>query len=276
MNSLSSVHEAESQFLSLDDASNNTRDQVQYSASDARMAGQLRAAHLRDAALLQEHIQEAKLLQDKEDQDRRQVILSQEFEHRLINGLQLIASLLSLQSRSATTPETAAQLMIAANRVTALGRVHHHLHALDRQDRVEFKPYLEGLCNDLANLLFRSTAAPSIRIECVQAELPTAYAIPLGFIVSELMTNSAKHGGGGVTLKFEAVPPDGYSLSVVDEGPGLPDGFDPVHSNGLGMKIVAALVAQIGGKLHMAPGDKGSGVRFKITFGSAVSRNNGA
>ncbi len=245
MNSLSSVHEAESPLLSPDDASNNTRDRLQYSTSDARIAHQLRAAHLREAALLQEHIHEAKLLQDRENQDGRQIVLSQEFEHRLINGLQLISSLLSLQSRSAATPETAAQLMIAANRVTALGRVHHHLHALDRQDRVEFKPYLEGLCNDLANLLFRSTAAPSVRIECTAAELPTAYAIPLGFIISELLTNSAKHGGGGVTVQFEAAPPDGYSLSVVDEGPGLPAGFDPVHSNGLGMKIIAALVGGV-------------------------------
>ncbi len=153
--------------------------------------------------------------------------------------------------------------------------MHHHLHALDRQDRVEFKPYLEGLCNDLANLLLRSTATPSVRIECAEAELPTAYAIPLGFIVSELMTNSAKHGGGGVTVKFEAAPSDGYSLSVVDEGPGLPGGFDPVHSNGLGMKIVAALVGQIGGKLNITPGEKGGGVKFRITFVSGKSSNNG-
>lgn len=275
MNSLSSVHEAESQLLSRDDASHDTHDHVLYPTSDARMAAQLRSAHLREAALLQEHLQEAKMLQDKANQDQRQAILSQEFEHRLINGLQLISSLLSLQSRSATTPETAAQLTIAANRITALGRVHHHLHVLDHQDRVEFKPYLQGLCSDLADLLLRSTAAPSVRIECVEAELPSVYAIPLGFIVSELMTNSAKHGGGGVTVKFETAPPDGHSLSVADEGPGLPDGFDPTRGNGLGMKIVTALVGQIHGKLHIEPGDNGSGTRFRITFLSAKTGNNG-
>src|SRR4029078_2839130 len=128
-----SVHEAETQLLSPDDASNDTSDRVHYSPPDAGWASQLSAAHLREVELLQEHIQKAKMLQEKEDKDERQNILSQEFEHRLINGLQLISSLLSVQSRGATTPEAAAQLTIAANGVTALGRVHHHLHALDRQ-----------------------------------------------------------------------------------------------------------------------------------------------
>ena len=85
---------------------------------------------------------------------QRQVMLTQEFEHRLINGLQLIVSLLSLQSRTATTPEAADQLTIAARRVAALGRVHRRLHLLDHQDHVEFKEYLQHLCEDLSGLLF--------------------------------------------------------------------------------------------------------------------------
>lgn len=76
------------------------------------------------------------LLHDKEELSLRQVMLAQEFEHRLINGLQLVVSLLSLQSRAATTAEAAAQLTIASQRVSALGRVHHRLHLLDQQDRV--------------------------------------------------------------------------------------------------------------------------------------------
>ena len=70
------------------------------------------------AELLAARAREAALLREKSDLSRRQVMLAQEFEHRLLNGLQLIASLLSLQSRAATTPEAAAQLAIAARRVT--------------------------------------------------------------------------------------------------------------------------------------------------------------
>ena len=70
------------------------------------------------------------LLRERSDLLQRQATLAQEFEHRLINSLQLIASLLSLQSRSATTPEATAQLTIAAGRVAALGRLHRRLHVL--------------------------------------------------------------------------------------------------------------------------------------------------
>ncbi len=83
---------------------------------------------------------ETTLLQEMADLAQRQIMQAQEFEHRLINGRQLIASLLSLQSRAAASPDAAAQLTIASQRVSALGRVHRRLHVLDLQDRVEFKP----------------------------------------------------------------------------------------------------------------------------------------
>ena len=96
---------------------------------------------------------EATLRREMSDLAQRQVVLAQEFEHRLINGLQVISSLLSLQSRAAKSSEAADQLTIAAARVAALGRVHRRLHLLDHQDRVELKRYLEHLCEDLSRLL---------------------------------------------------------------------------------------------------------------------------
>src|ERR1051325_8350548 len=88
-----------------------------------------------DAALARE----ARYLREKNELSERQVMLAQEFEHRLVNGMQLIVSLLSLQSRSAKTPEATDQLMIAARRVGSLARVHRRLHLLDHQDHVEFR-----------------------------------------------------------------------------------------------------------------------------------------
>jgi two-component system, sensor histidine kinase PdtaS len=92
------------------------------------------------------------------------------------------------------------------------------------------------------------------------------FAIPLGFIVNEMITNSAKYAGGNIIVRLEAHPSLGHSLSVLDEGPGLPAGFDPTKSKGLGMKIVLALVKQIGGELKIAPGANGRGSRFTVTF----------
>ncbi len=206
------------------------------------------------------------LLQEKHELSERQVMLAQEFEHRLINGLQLIVSLLSLQSRTATTPEAADQLKIAARRVAALGRVHRRLHLLDLQDHVEFKDYVKHLCEDLSGLLVQDGSGYAIVVEGANLEIPTTMAIPLGFIVNELITNSAKYAEGHVSVRIEATSPTDRSLSVVDDGPGMPAGFKPEDSKGLGMKIVLSLVQQIGGTLSILPGDNGRGTRFLVKF----------
>ena len=211
---------------------------------------------------------EQDLLREKEELLRRQGVLAQEFEHRLANSLQMIASLLSLQSRSAT-PEAAAQLAIAARRVAALGRVHRQLHLLDHQEHVEFREYLQRLCGDLSGLLFEERPGSAIAVEGAAAEIATRVAIPLGFIVNELVTNSAKHANGRITVRLTTPTPRTYVLSVADDGPGLPAGFDPAAGKGLGMTIVRSLVRDIGGELQIGAGDDGRGACFTVTFGAA-------
>lgn len=207
------------------------------------------------------------LMREGRDLLQRQVMLAQEFEHRLINGLQLIASLLSLQSRTAT-PEAATQLTTAAQRVAALGRVHRQLHLLDHEHKVEFKHYLQNLCEDLSGLLFQESTGHAIVVEGANVEIPATSAIPLGFIVNELITNAAKYATGNIIVRLEATSPDDHSLSVLDDGAGLPAGFEPGHSKGLGMKIVHALVRQINGELQIGSGDNGRGARFTVSFSS--------
>jgi two-component sensor histidine kinase len=214
------------------------------------------------AALAREQV----LQQEKHELSQRQGMLTQEFEHRLINGLQLIVSLLSLQSRTATTAEAADQLTIAARRVASLGRVRRRLHLLDHQDHVEFKEYLQNLCEDLSSLLFPESSGYAIVVEGATAEIPTSMAIPLGFIVNELITNSAKYAAGHTTVRIDVTSPTDRSLSVMDDGPGLPPGFKPEASKGLGMKIVLSLVQQISGELHIMPRDSGRRTCFMVKF----------
>jgi two-component sensor histidine kinase len=225
------------------------------------MTAALQAALLREEALRLE----------KNDLLRRQETLAQEFEHRLFNSLQLVSALLTLQCRTATTPEAAEQLSVAARRVGAVGRVHSRLHLLDHQDRVEFRQYLQGLCDDLAGLLFDEPSSRSIVVQSKNFEISTAQGIPLGFIVNELITNATKYTKGNITVRIETTTPGSHSLSVLDDGPGLPPGFDPKNSKGLGMKIILLLVKQIGGELHIFPSYNGCGARFTITFCSAIS-----
>jgi two-component system, sensor histidine kinase PdtaS len=196
----------------------------------------------------------------------RQATLAQEFEHRVLNGLQLIAGMLLLQSRTAQTPEAASQLTVAARRVFAMGLVHDRLHFVDHLENVELKHYLTRLCDHLSGLLFQEPAARAILVEGVHVSVPTVLASTLGFILNELITNSVKYADGDITVRIEKAAPAGYLLSVLDDGPGLPTGFEPAASSGLGMKLVASLVTQIGGELQTGCGDNGRGARFTVAF----------
>jgi two-component sensor histidine kinase len=144
--------------------------------------------------------------------------------------------------------------------------VHRQLHLLDHQENVEFKQYLQRLCEDLSGLLFQERTGHSIVVEGAKIDIPTMFAIPLGFIVNELVTNSAKYAESNITVRLETTPIAGHSLSVLDDGPGLPAGFDPAESKGLGMRIIGSLVKQIGGELQIASGENGHGARFTVTF----------
>jgi two-component sensor histidine kinase len=221
----------------------------------ATLAAELKAALAREQDLLRE---KAELLRHEE-------LMAQEFEHRLVNSLQLIVSLLSMQGQAAKTEEVAAQLAIAARRVASIGRVHRRLHLLDHRHSVELKRYLQGLCEDLSDLLLYQGAGPAISVTGDEVRLPAALGIPLGFIVNELITNSVKYAAGNINVRIETASA-AHLLSVIDDGPGLPQGFDPAASKGLGMKIVRSLVGQIGGTMQFAPGEGGRGTCFSVSF----------
>ena len=214
---------------------------------------------------------EAALLREKDEVLRVREILAQEFEHRFVNSLQLIVSLLTLQRRQTQSPETAAQLMIAAERVGAFGRVHRRLHHLDHLETVELKHIIEQLCGDLSEMLCDRNAAHPIAVEGGNIEISTNLGIPLGFIVNELITNAAKHGEGKITVRLETTPELGHCLSVLNDGPLLPEGFHPNGSKGLGLKIIQSLVHQINGRFQIGPGPGGVGACFKIFFSSTIS-----
>jgi two-component sensor histidine kinase len=204
------------------------------------------------------------LSRQKDELLEQKVMLGREFDHRLLNSLQLISSLLSLQSRTTKNPEAAEQLSIAGNRVAALGRVHRRLHVLDHVETVEFKAYASRLCEDLSGMLHRERRA--IVVEGDDTEISTVLGIPLGFIVNELVTNSIKYGTGTITVRIKSGP-ERNSLSIFDEGPGLPEDFAAAGPRGLGMKIIQSLVRQIAGELQIDRGDQTRGACFTVLFG---------
>ena len=209
---------------------------------------------------------EEALLSEKDELIRQQEILSQESDHRLLNGLQMIVSLLSLQGRASENPEVASQLAAAADRIATIGRIHHRLHSLDGVQTFALKQYLEDLCRDFSMMLAAERPERIVVVEGIEITLPAITAIPLGFIANELITNAAKYGTGRITVRLEANPAKGYALSVSNDGPGLPEGFDPAARKGLGMRIIRSLVERIGGELRIDRGDQNQGTRFTVLF----------
>ncbi|MDB5486372.1 MAG: sensor histidine kinase [Reyranella sp.] len=194
---------------------------------------------------------------------------SNEVDHRAMNSLQFVASLLQLQSRAAVLPETAHQLRAAANRVLAVARVHRTFtttttSGLDSADRVPILAHLRTLCEELS-----SSVGSEIRLESkAEIEVPKLQVLPIGLIVNELVTNAHKHAGDPITVVFDHGDAAQNQLCVLDEGPGLPAGFVASEPTGmgLGMKVVNALAAQLGGALSATPNPAGRGTCFTVTF----------
>jgi two-component system, sensor histidine kinase PdtaS len=217
---------------------------------------ELRRAAARDQALLRL----------KDDQIRHQEMLTEECHHRLLNNLQMIVALLTMQSRKEANAEAASRLAVAADRVRAIAGLHHHLHSMDSTPTVEFKPYLDQLCRDHSTMSMSEERPDQlIVVEAVELNLPTTVGIPLSLIVNELVTNAIKHGKGRITVKL-APSATGHALSVCNDGVELPEGFDPAASKGLGMTLVSSLVAQIGGELRIDRGDTNDCTRFTVLF----------
>lgn len=105
-----------------------------------------------------------------------------------------------------------------------------------------------------------------IVVEGSEIELPAVTAIPLGFIANELITNAAKYGTGQITVSLESNPGKSYALSVANDGPGLPEGFDPAGRKGLGMRIIQSLVGRIGGELRIGRARANQGAQFTVVF----------
>lgn len=228
------------------------RQLIQYRSSEMRLRNALAESKAR--------------LRQQDELIQKQELLSRESDHRLMNDLQMTISLLSLQSRSATNAEAAAQLAVAANRVSMIARIHRRLHSYDGVQAIEFRKFLEEFACDFSAMLSSDERPEQVRVEGIEINLPAATAIPLGFIVSELIANAAKYGNGRIAISLQPDPARGYALSVSNNGPALPEGFDPGASEGLGIRIIQSFAGQIGGELQIGRGDDGQGARFAVLF----------
>ena len=188
-------------------------------------------------------------------------ILAREIDHRVMNSLQFVSSMLSLQSKIADVTDAAGQLRMAAHRVGAVARVHRHFYSKEASETMSCVTFLHRLCEDLSTILERRVV-----VDGDEDDIPTTRIQPIGLIVNELVTNAAKHGTGTIDVTYR-LRENTRELGVGDEGVGLPAGFDPdITGRGLGMKVVNSLARQLGGRLTATPRSDGSGSCFRVTF----------
>lgn len=193
----------------------------------------------------------------------RAELMAKEIDHRVMNSLQFVSSLLSIQSRSPEIGEAAHHLRLAANRVAAVAQVHRHF-TVEGTDVTSGIGFLRKLCSELESVL-----GQSISVEGDDADVPTTAIQPIGLLVNELVTNAAKHGGGAIEVRYK-VQGDIHTLSVCDHGKGLPADFELSEARAsLGMRVIAALVGQLQGKLSAGPRQDSSGTCFSVSFNPA-------
>lgn len=187
-------------------------------------------------------------------------LMAKEIDHRVMNSLQFVSSLLAMQSRSPEVGEAAHHLQLAANRVAAVAQVHRHF-VLEGADTTSCLRFLRKLCADLEAVL-----GLDIAVGGDEVDVPTTAIQPIGLLVNELVTNAAKHGGGAIEVSYR-VQDAVHRLSVCDAGDGLPSDFDIAEvRTSLGMRVVTALTDQLGGKLSAGPRHDGTGTCFAISF----------
>jgi two-component sensor histidine kinase len=190
-------------------------------------------------------------------------MLGQEIDHRVMNSLQLVSSMLQLQARQVEGSHAAEQLQVAALRVASVARVHQHIFRNQSAGSVNAKGYIENLMAELQGTL---SAETPIIVDVQPASLDADLLVPLGLVLNELVINATKHGGAPIVVSFEEPSPGKHRLLVANSGERLPPDFHPTNTSGLGMKVVVALARQLGGTLEFGTHEHGAGVKFWIDF----------
>ena len=175
----------------------------------------------------------------------QQALLLQEVNHRVANSLQLISSLIGLQSRKLVHADAREALSRAAERVEAVALVHRRLYTSNDVEFVAMDQYLDGLVGELRRAGMGRHGQITLEADPIRVE--TDKAVPLGLIVNELVTNALKYAyperDGDIRVSFRHV--DGaVQLSVEDDGVGYSEGAAPKGS-GLGAVIVGAMARTV-------------------------------
>ncbi|MBL9077422.1 MAG: PAS domain S-box protein [Planctomycetes bacterium] len=198
--------------------------------------------------------------------------LLREIHHRVKNNMQVVSSLLNLQQGSIDDARYRALFEECQTRVQTMALIHEKLYAAGNLAALDAADYLRSLTHMLLRTYLPSGSPVRVDQAFAPLRLSLQTAIPVGLILHELLTNAIKHafpsrkaGTLRVTLTAHG---EGARLEVADDGAGLPPEFEVHASRGLGFRLIAALVRQLDGALHV---QRGGGTCFAIDFVPAAT-----
>jgi two-component sensor histidine kinase len=208
-----------------------------------------------------------RLLEQKE-------FLLRELQHRVMNSLNILSSLLVLQSKHADEPAVRDQLARAQQRILAMGSVYRYLYSADVTARVEFGEFLTMICRE-SERAYLGGARPSISCETDKVEVSGNQAASLAMLAHELITNALKHAypegeAGPLFVRLKRGEDGIVEMSVADRGQGMPPGVSAERPPSLGFKVIMATVRQFNARLEIRRLDPGTEIliRFPENFGA--------
>jgi two-component sensor histidine kinase len=189
-----------------------------------------------------------------------------EADHRVANSLNLVATMLRMQRERSTDRAVRSAILGAESRVVSIAKFHSYLHRRGSHARVDLADFFREILPEVGS---------AIGIQCLLAvNAPAALTVSermarqLMIMVNELALNALKHGydgreGGCISVELDIDDDRLITISFADSGNGLPYAFDPENTRGLGLRIVSALVHELGGTLACR---SDGGAQFTITI----------
>jgi two-component sensor histidine kinase len=195
---------------------------------------------------------------------REKDVLLKEIHHRVKNNLQVISSMLNLQSGYLDDEAVLTMLQDSKNRVRSMALIHEKLYQSDNLALVDFSDYIENLATYLVR--FYNNGHVHLKIDAEPVYLGIDTAVPCGLILNELISNSLKHAfpnghAGQITVSLRKAADNQVNLIIADDGVGLPRDLEIFSSPSLGLQLVHALVGQLDGDLQI---DQTNGVSFAV------------
>lgn len=199
-------------------------------------------------------------------------ILLKEIHHRVKNNLQIVSSLLSLQSQHIKEPGSVDVFKESQNRIISMALIHEKLYQTGDLTQINLSEYANELVNDLFRSYSVNTSQVKFKIESKNILVDINTAIPCGLIINELITNSIKHGfpddrSGEIKMEI-GCHGENCQIKIRDNGVGLPENLNINDVKTLGLQLVTNLTRQLDGTIEL---NRDNGTSFTIKFNEFVS-----